>query len=292
MTLFGDYSLTGITYGMIYAAVALGLVLVWRATHIINFAQGALAMFTTYIAVTLLDRQVGYWPAFVAALVAGLLIGVVVERVLVRPLYGRSDLHPVVVTIGLLILVEALAGAIWGGSERGFPPAFSLNGLVVGGTKVAYSPFDIFTAVSVLLLMLAMLVLFRWTNLGLRMRASAFAPEVARLLGVRVSRILTCGWALASLAGALAGLLVAPRVFVSPNYMDSVLVYGFAAAVMGGLESPVGALVGGLVTGLGISYIGGYLGPSMPTTGAAVLLIAVLTVRPEGIFSRPAPRRV
>lgn len=124
------------------------------------------------------------------------------------------------------------------------------------------------------------------------MRASAFAPEVSRLLGVRVSRLLTCGWALASLAGALAGLLVAPRVFLSPNNMDTVLVFGFAAAVMGGLESPVGALVGGLITGLGISYVGGYLGSAMQTTGAAVLLIAVLSLRPEGLFARPAPRRV
>jgi branched-chain amino acid transport system permease protein len=293
---FVDLTLSGISNGMIYAAVALGLVLVWRATRVVNFAQGALAMFTTYIAVTLLDRQIGYWEAFVVALLSGLLAGAIIERLFVRPLYGKSELQPVVVTVGLLILLEAAAGAIWGGTgaggERGFPPAFSESGLVIAGHKLAFSHFDVFVLASVLVLMLAMLVLFRATDVGLAMRAAAFSPEVARLLGVRVGRLLTAGWALASFAGALAGLLVAPKVFLSPNNMDTVLVFGFAAAVMGGLDSPVGSLVGGLATGLGIAYIGGYLGSSLETVGAAALLVAVLTVRPEGIFARPAARRV
>jgi branched-chain amino acid transport system permease protein len=292
MGYFGDLTLIGITNGLVYAVIALGLVLIWRATHVINFAQGAMATFTTYIAVTLLDRQVGYWFAFAAALAAGLLLGAGVERLLVRPLQGRSELHPVVVAIGLLILLESVAGAVWGGSNRSFPPAFSQTDLLVGGQRIDFSHFDLFAAIAVLVLMLAMLLLFRFTDLGLKMRATAFAPEVARLLGVRVGRLLTWGWALATLAGALAGLLVAPRVFLSPNNMDTILVFGFASAVMGGLESPVGSLVGGLATGLGISYVTGYLGPSLDTVAAAALLIVVLTLRPEGIFSRPAARRV
>lgn len=292
MERFVDLTLNGFTYGVIYAAVALGLVLIWRATRIVNFAQGALATLTTYIAVSLLDRSVNYWLAFAGALFAGLVIGALTERVFIRPLYGKPDLNPIVVSIGLLILVESIAGAIWGSGDRGFEPAFSQIGISVGKTHLEFSHFDVFVLASVLILMVGILVLFRWTNLGLRMRASAFAPEVARLLGVRVSRILTTGWALATFAGALAGLLVAPKVLLSPNMMDPILVYGFAAAVLGGLDSPLGALVGGIVTGLGISYVGGYMGSSMETVGAAVLLIVVLSIRPEGIFSRPSARRV
>ncbi|MGH9296736.1 MAG: branched-chain amino acid ABC transporter permease, partial [Acidimicrobiales bacterium] len=233
MSRFVSLTLNGVTFGMIYAAVALGLVLIWRATRVINFAQGALATLTSYVAVSLLDRQVNYWVAFVVALAAGLVIGALTERVFIRPLYGKPDLNPVVVSIGLLILIEAAAGAIWGAGDRGFQPAFSQVGLVVGHTQLGFSRFDGFILGSVLVLMLAMLVLFRWTDLGLRMRASAFAPEVARLLGVRVGRILTTGWALATFAGALAGLLVAPKVLLSPTMMDPILVYGFTAAVMG-----------------------------------------------------------
>lgn len=292
MSLFVDLTLNGITYGVIYAAVALGLVLIWRATRILNFAQGALATLTTYIAVSLLDRSINYWFAFATALAAGLVVGALTERVFIRPLYGKPELNPVVVSIGLLILVESVVGAIWGSADRGFTPAFSQYGVDIFNDHLDFSRFDIFVLGSVLVLMLAMLVLFRWTSLGLKMRAGAFAPEVARLLGVRVGRILTVGWALATLAGALAGVLVAPLVLLSPNMMDPILVYGLVAAVLGGLDSPVGALVGGVVTGLGISYVGGYLGSSMETVGAAVLLIAVLSVRPEGIFSRPRARRV
>jgi branched-chain amino acid transport system permease protein len=289
---FVDLTLNGVSFGMIYAAVALGLVLIWRSTHVINFAQGALATLTTYVAVTLLDGSVNYWIAFAVALAAGLGFGAISERLFIRPLYGKPELNPVVVTIGLLILIEAVVGAIWGSGDRGFVPAFSQLGLVVGTTRLDFSHFDVFVLCSVLVLMLAMLVLFRWTSLGLRMRASAFNPEMARLLGVRVGRILTAGWAFATLAGALAGLLVAPKVLLSPSMMDPILVYGFAAAVLGGLDSPLGALVGGLATGLGISYVGGYLGSSMETTGALVLLVAVLSVRPEGIFARQRARRV
>ena len=287
-----DLTLNGVTYGLIYAAVALGLVLIWRATRIVNFAQGAMATFTTYVAVTLIDRGADYWVAFAAALGLGFVLGAVVERLLIRPLPGSSELGRVIVTLGLLILLEAVAGAVWGGSDRSFPANFSQIGLRLGGRQVAFSSFDLFTLVAVLLLMLGMLVLFRFTALGLRMRASAFAPEVARLLGVRVGRILTLGWALAALAGSLAGVLVAPKVLLYPNNMDTVLVFGFVSAVMGGLDSPIGALVGGLVTGLALSYVGGYLGSSLQTVGALVILLVVLVIRPEGIFSRASLRRV
>jgi branched-chain amino acid transport system permease protein len=292
VSLFINITLDGLTQGLIFAALALSLVLIFRATKIINFAQGAMAMITTFVASSLLNRGLGYWWAFLLALVMGFLLGAVVERVLVRPLEGKPELNPVIVTIGLVIVLEGLAGAIYGNSSRGFPAAFSQSGLEFGHTRVAFSHFDLFIAVAVLLLMGANLVLFRATTLGLRMRASAFAREVSRLLGVRVGRLLTLGWALAGVAGALAGLLTAPTSSFGPYFMDLDLVYAFTAAVIGGLESPVGALVGGLITGLGISYVGGYLGSGLEPLGALALLMVTLTARPQGIFSRPSARVV
>lgn len=292
MTRFFDLTLNGVTDGMIYALVALGLVLIWRATRVINFAQGAMAMFTTYVAVSLLDRSVDYWLAFAVALAAGLVSGAVVERVLVRPVEDKPPINAVIVTLGLLIFLEAVAGAIWGGGDRSFPAAFSQAGLKVGHTQLAFSRFDVFILAAVLVIMVALLALFQRSDLGLRMRASAFAPEVSRLLGVRVGRMLTLGWALACLAGSLAGLLVAPLVLLFPNNMDTVLIFSFTAAVIGGLDSPIGALVGGLAVGLSLSYVGGYLGSSLETLGALAILLIVLMLRPEGIFSRAAPRRV
>ena len=292
MTLFWDYTLNGIANGMIYAAMALALVLIYRATRIVNFAQGAAGMLTTFIAFSLLTRGWSYWPAFVAVLLIGFAIGAATEFILIRPLQGRSELNPVIVTVGLLVVFEGLAGAIYGNASRGFPPAFSQSGLRFGSTTIDFSHFDLFILCAVLALMLALLVLFRFTALGLRMRASAFSREIARLLGVRVGLLLTLGWGLAGIAGSLAGLLVAPTSAFGPYYMNLILVYAFTAAVIGGLESPVGALVGGLITGLCISYVGGYLGSGVEPAGALVLLIAALMVRPEGIFSRPPARRV
>ncbi len=292
MTLFVDYSLNGVAQGMIFAALALALVLIFRATRVVNFAQGAMAMMTTFGASTLLEHGVGYWWAFVAALAIGFVLGALVEVLLIRRLEGRSELNPVIVTIGLLVVLEGIAGAVYGNSSRGFPAAYSQTGLVIGHTTVDFSHFDVFVLVAVVVLMLANLVLFRATSLGLQMRASAYAREMSRLLGVRVGRLLTLGWALAGLAGALAGLLTAPTSSFSPYFMDLDLVYAFTAAVVGGLESPVGALVGGLVTGLCISYVGGYLGSGLEPLGALALLIIALMARPKGLFARPPARMV
>ena len=292
MTLFLDYTLDGIANGMIYATLALALVLIFRATRIINFAQGAAGMLTTFIAFSLLSRGWGYWWAFVVVLLIGFAIGAASQRVLIRPLAGKSELNPVIVTIGLLVVYEGLAGAIYGNASRGFPAAYSQSGLHFGHTTIAFSQFDVFILVAVLVLMAATLVLFRFTTLGLRMRASAFSGEIARLLGVRVGLLLTLGWGLAGIAGSLAGLLAAPTSSFGPYYMNLILVYGFTAAVIGGLESPVGALVGGLISGLCISYVGGYLGSGLEPLGALALLMVALMARPEGIFARPPARRV
>jgi branched-chain amino acid transport system permease protein len=292
MQRFVDLTLNGIAGGAIYAAVALSLVLIWRATRILNFAQGAMLMVTTFIATSVLSAGGGYWLALAVALMSGFVLGAVVERVLIRHIEGGPPLNAVVVTIGLFVVLVAAAGMIWGGNPRSFPPAFDIRGYEIGGHRVLFSPNDLFVVLAVGAVMVALVVLFRFTSLGLRMRAAAFQPEVARLLGVRVSRMFTMGWGLAAVAGALAGVLVAPSVFVAPNNFDAILVFGFTAAVIGGLESPAGSLVGGLILGVSLSYVSGYLGPELVTLGALAILVAVLMVRPSGLFAHAGERRV
>ena len=245
---------------MIYAAIALSLVLIWRGTRILNYSQGGMAMFTAYIALIVINHTGNYWLGFVAALAAGLVLGAVLERTVVRPVESKPPLNAVIVTIGLLILIEGVAGIIYGGQFRSFPPAFSVTGIKIGSFALGVSRFDVFTAVAVLAAALLLAAVFQFTAVGLRMRATAFSPAVARLLGVRIGRVLTLGWALAGLFGALAGVLVSPSTFLYPNSMDSIFVLGFTAAVIGGLESPVGAIVGGLILGVLLNYVGGYLG--------------------------------
>lgn len=292
MTKFIDLTLNGISTGAVYAAVALALVLIWRATRIVNFAQGAMFMFTTFIASAVISSGGSYWLGFAAALACGLVLGALVERALIRKVEGGPPLNAVIVTLGLLILLEAVAGMIWGNTPRSFPPAFSIRGYEIGGTRVLFAPNDTFTVLVVIATALALRVLFQRTKVGLQMRAAAFEPEVARMLGVRVGRMLTLGWALAALVGSLAGVLIAPSVFVGPNQFDPLLVFGFTAAIIGGLDQPEGAAVGGVLLGLVLSYVSGYEGSSLVTLAALVLLVIVLMIRPGGLFSSTRERRV
>src|SRR5581483_4562151 len=197
MTKFIDLTLSGISSGAVDAAVALALVLIWRATRIVNFAQGAMLMITTYIASAIISSTGSYVLGLLVALACGLVMGAVVERILVRPVEGASPLNAVILTLGLYTVLVAVAGMIWGNSPRSFPAAFSLRGYKVGSTRLLFTPNDTFIVLTVVGVALLLGVMFRATSLGLRMRASAFAPEVARLLGVRVGRMLTVGWALA-----------------------------------------------------------------------------------------------
>jgi branched-chain amino acid transport system permease protein len=292
MTKFIDLTLNGITVGAIYAAVALALVLIWRATRIVNFAQGAMLMITTFIASAVINSTGSYVIGVLVALSSGLIFGAVVERVLIRPVENAPPVNPVIVTIGLYTLLVAVAGMIWGNQPRAFPAAFSLQGYKVGGTTLLFSPNDLFIVLVVLAMSGILALLFRATTLGLQMRAAAFAPEVARLLGTRVGRMFTLGWALAAVAGSLAGVLVAPSVFLGPNNFDPILISGFVAAVLGGLDSPPGAVVGGIVLGLALSYVSGYEGSALAPLAALVILVVVLMVRPTGLFSVAKERRV
>src|SRR5271170_2933926 len=289
---FLQFTLSGIVFGMIYAAIALSLVLIWRGTRLLNFAQGGMAMFTTYVAIEVIYKTHSYWAGFVIALAAGLVLGAACELTVIRPTVGKPQLNAVIVTIGLLIFLEGLAGILFGGQYRSFPAAFSIIGLRVGGTPIGVSRFDVFVVVAVLVATLTLAAAFRYTAAGLRMRAAAFNATIARLSGIRVARVLTVGWALAGLLGALAGVLVSPSTFLYPNSMDAIFVYGFTAAVIGGLDSPVGAVVGGLILGVVRGYAGGSVGSDLTSLVALGILVAVLMIRPEGLFGAARMRRV
>jgi branched-chain amino acid transport system permease protein len=292
MVEFLQFTLSGIVFGMIYAAIALSLVLIWRGTRMLNFAQGGMAMFTTFIAIEVIYKTGSYWAGFVVALAAGVVLGALAELIVIRPAVGKPELNSVIVTIGLLIGLEGLAGILFGAQYRSFPSAFSVTGIHLGRTPLGITRADLFVVGAVLVSTLLLAVLFRFTTAGLRMRAAAFNATVARLSGIRVGRVLTVGWALAGLLGALAGLLVSPSTFLYPASMDSIFVYGFTAAVLGGLDSPAGAVAGGLILGVGLSYVSGYLGSNFTSIVAMGLLILILMLRPAGIFSGASLRRV
>jgi branched-chain amino acid transport system permease protein len=288
---FLNVTIQGLTSGMIYAAFALALVLIWRSTRIVNFAQGSMAAATGFIALALIQAGYSYWLAFAVALVAGFLLGAIVERVIIRPVEGGPELNAVIVTLGLFVAIQALIAIIWGSSFQSFPTPFGVRGFKIGDTTIPLTPTSLYVIGSVVVTMVLLVALFRFTRLGLAMRASAFGQEVARLLGVKVGRMLTLGWALAAVVGALSGLLIAGGGFVYPAYMDSLIVYGFVAAVLGGLDSPIGAVVGGLILGVALSLVSGFVDPALVNMAALVILMVVLLVRPGGLFSSSTARR-
>src|SRR6266487_26305 len=292
MQQFIELTLSGIAAGMVYAALALALVLIWRGTRVLNYAQGAMAMFTSYIALTVISATGSYWLGFVVALAAGLALGALVERTVIRPVTGKGPLNAVIVSIGLLILLEGLAGVIYSSNNRSFPSGFSsIHGLSIGSVDLGITNNDLFTAVAVVAAACLLAVVFQFTPVGLRLRATAFNASVARLLGVRVGRMLTLGWALAGLLGALAGMLVSPPI-INPNSMDAIFVLGFTAAVIGGLESPAGTVAGGLLLGVVLNYASGYLGSESVNLFGLAALLLVLMFRPSGLFAAAPARRV
>jgi branched-chain amino acid transport system permease protein len=289
---FAFLTVDGLSRGAVYAAFALALVLIWRGTRIVNFAQGVLAVVTSYVAYSVSGAAGSYWVGFAAALAAGLVLGTVVERLVMRRVEQAPPLNAVIVALGLVLLTQGVLGMIYGTQYRPFPAPLRRDAMTVAGVPLL-SRYDLFVFGSVLLLMVGLAVLFTRTATGLRMRAAAFAPEMSRLLGVNVARTLTLGWALAALVGALAGMLVIPTgLGLHPTAMDLVFVSAFTAAVVGGLDSPVGAVVGGLGVGLVLSYVGGYAGSASTPLAVLGLLVVVLLVRPGGLFSGTAARRV
>ena len=280
----------GLSRGAVYAAFALSLVLIWRAARIVNFAQGAMAVATAYAGYSVATATGSYWLGFAVALAGGLLLGAAVERVVMRFVDHSSPLNGVVVALGLVLVVQAVLGMIFGNEFRPAAAPFSRDAFVVGGVALL-SRFDLYVFGSVIAVVGLLVLLFTRTAIGLRMRAAAFAPDVSRLLGVNVSGMLTLGWALAAAVGSLAGMLVLPtELGLHPNAMDLVFVSAFTAAVVGGLDSAIGAVVGGVVVGLLLSYVSGYLGATVAPIAVLVLLLVVLLGRPGGLFGTARER--
>jgi branched-chain amino acid transport system permease protein len=283
----------GLAQGVVYSLVALSLVIIWQSTHVLNFAQGAMAMFATYIGMTEIDRGIGYWWCVIISVAVGMALGGITERVLIRPLYGKPEINPIVVMVGFLGVIEALAAAIWTSTTRNIAEPFSQIFYHANGKLVYLSPFIIFQIVLAICIMLAVAALFRFTRLGLQLRASAMAPEVSRLLGIRVSRMLTFGWMLSAGVGAIAAVITASATFgLFPTDMDGIFVAGFIAAAVGGLESPIGAVAGGLLIGLAEQFILSYWSPNVAPLGGIIILVVALTIRPQGLFTKIAGRRV
>jgi branched-chain amino acid transport system permease protein len=280
---------SGLAAGAIYASVALALVMIYRATDLVNFAQGEMAMFSTYIAWTLVNAGLPFWLAFIITLVVSFIGGMVIERVVIRPVENAPVLAAVVVTIGLLLIFNSVAGWIYSYTVQDFPSPFPDR--PVFGALMTTRDLGV---IAVTLLMLVLLfAFFRFTSTGLAMRAAAQNPESARLCGIRVGRMLAIGWGLAAAIGATAGIMVAPVLFLDPNMMGGVLIYAFAGALLGGITSPVGAVAGGLIVGVTENLVGTYLIASqLKLTVAFALIILVLVFRPNGLFGTAIVRRV
>ncbi|HZQ89437.1 MAG TPA: branched-chain amino acid ABC transporter permease [Gaiellaceae bacterium] len=292
--IFAQQTVAGLATGAVYGSLALALVLIYRATEVINFAQGEMAMATVYIAYQLIQWGFSYWEAFFTTLPIALLLGVAIQVVLIRPVQHKSVIAVVIVTVGLFILIDGLVAWKWGADIKFMPSPFGNRVYHVGGVAVARG--DIGTIVITLLSVLLLWALFRFTKLGLAMRASALRPAAAALVGVRVDWMLAIGWGLAAVLGAVAGLMAEPAEFVlQPTLMQPILLYGFAAAVLGGLESPAGAVVGGVAIGIFLNLVGQYvhfITSELRLPFAFLVLLAVLLVKPTGLFGHRRIRRV
>ena len=292
-TEFAQQVTSGLAAGAIYASLALALVLIYQTTNVVNFAQGEMATFTTYVAWSMMHHGLGYWPAFVLTLLIAFGAGVTVERVLIRPVEHRPEIVIVILTIGMFIAINGLVGWIFGPEVKAFDSPFPNRSVVVGGVSISVQ--DIGTFGVCLGTVVALWLFFRLTTLGLAMRAVAFNPGASRLMGVRVGWMLALGWGFAAVLGAIAGMMAAPTIFLDPDMMLVVLIYAFAAAVLGGIDSPVGAVVGGLLIGVVINLLGAYVnfvGQELRLPTALAVLLVVLVIRPSGLFGRVVVRKV
>jgi branched-chain amino acid transport system permease protein len=290
MQVFWHQVLSGLATGGIYASIALALVMIYQATHHINFAQGELAMFSTYIAWMMLDAGFPYWAAFLLTLVFSFVAGVLIERIVVRPVENAPVLTVVIVFIGLLVITNSMAGWIFSYTTKSFPSPFPSNAWYASSYLSAHEIGMIAVTLCVLLLIF---LFFRFTPLGLAMRGAAQNPVSSRLVGIRVGWMLALGWGLAGAVGAVAGMMAAPIVYLDPNMMSGILLYGFAAALLGGIDNPWGAAAGGFIVGVLENLAGAYVvGTEIKLTVALILIVGVLVVRPSGLFGRVLVTRV
>ena len=292
-TEFAQQLAAGIRQGAIFAGLALALVIIYRSTRAINFAQGEMATFTTFVCWSLMNHGLSFWAAFPLVLLIAFVGGVTIERTIIRPVENGPVITIVIVTLGLALLLNGLTSVIWGGGNRPFNGPFSTRTINLGNVPVSVQDIGIVVVSFVLVALLALF--FRFTKLGLGLRAAALNRDSSELAGVRVGWMLAFGWGLAAVLGAVAGMMVAPILFLDPNMMQVILIYAFAAAVLGGLDSPVGAVVGGLLLGVAITLLGryvGFIGEPLKLPAALLVILVVLLVKPNGLFGRVAVRRV
>ena len=289
MTELWHQVLSGIATGGIYASMALALVMIYQATHQVNFAQGEMATFSTFIAYSLVTAGVPYWAAFAATVAVSFLLGLLIERVLLRPLAHAPDLTLIGVFIGLLLILNALCGWIWDFTIKPFPSPFGSRPLLGGLVSSA----ELGTIAVTFVMLLLIWAFFRFTKLGLAMRAVAHNPESSRLVGIRVGAMLALGWGLAAAVGAVAGMMIAPVVFLDPNMMSGILLYAFAGALLGGLDNPFGAVLGGFLVGVIENVGGAYLvGTELKLSLALAVIAFVLMLKPSGLLGRAVTSRV
>jgi branched-chain amino acid transport system permease protein len=293
MTLFFQQIVSGVAIGAIYASLALALVLIYRSTHIVNFAQGEMAMFSAFIAWQFTQWGWPVWGAIGISLVISFFGGCAIERVVIRPVEGKSVLAIVIVTLGLLLIINQAAGWIWDFIIKTFPSPFPTGGFEIGDVPISW--YEIGVIAVVLTSVGALYALFQKTKIGLAMRAAAANPESSRLVGINVGRMLMLGWGLAAVLGALSGVLVAPKLFLDPNMMVTVQIYAFAAATLGGFDSPLGAVVGGVVVGVAENLAGTYIdavGSDLKIAVPLLIIFGVLMVKPAGLFGKHVVARV
>ena len=293
--------LIGITAGSIYALMAISRVLVWRSTRVINFAQAGMALLSSYFGFEAVSKFGSFWIALPVAMIGGALVATLIEMILIRLLVKHSStgpiaaVAPIIATLGLLGVIRATASMIWGGQDVRIIGPVSNDGFTVNGTTLVFSPLKLLILITVLVLMLILSIIFQKTNIGLALRASAYAPEIARLSGIKVDWVRTLGWALAGATGAVAGMFqtINGNGTLSPDSIDFslLLVSGFIAAVIGGLDSLPGAVIGGLVLGLMISFVLMYISGGLFFIAPFVILLLVLFIRPQGVFGAKAARR-
>ena len=301
MVQFINTLLIGITAGGIYALMATSMVLVWRSTRVINFAQAGMALLSTYFGYEAMVHLNSFWIALPVAMLGGAVVAALIEVIFMRLLVKHSStgpiaaVAPIIATLGLLGVIRAVISMIWGAQDVRIEGPVSNVGFTLSGTTLVFSPLKLLILGTVIVLMLLLTLLFQKTNLGLSLRASAYAPEIARLSGIKVDLVRTLGWALAGAAGAVAGMFqtVNGNGSISPDSIEFslLLVSGFIAAVIGGLESLVGAVIGGLVLGLVISFVLMYISGGLFFIAPFIILLAVLFVRPQGLIASKAARR-
>lgn len=293
MDIFVQQVVSGLATGGIYGSIALALVMIYQATDVVNFSQGEMAMFSTYLAWSLLNAGLPYWVAFFLTLVIAFVGGLLIERVLIRPVESAPILSIVIVCIGLLFIFNSVAGWIYSYIQKPFPSPFPDRPLRIG--NIVFGAHDVGAFALTLVVLAFLYVFFRYTTLGLAMRAAAQNPTSSRLVGIRVGWMLALGWGLAALVGAVAGMMIAPKVFLDPNMMGGILIYAFASATLGGFTSPGGAVVGGLLVGVIENLVGTYvhfIGTELKLTVALAIILLVLVVKPSGLFGRRAVHRV